>query len=160
MTTVLGTGTNANHQHGTTTRVVDDMSSLGNTHDSSVEHHKVLVMMADKELKRRDLEKIRGYVKEDAFYSSIFAYDSAMNEEKGGKYYREFLKKGRKMLADGRLEDIKEKIGDIYLDHIWREAKSRNVYRDAMASKRSNVYQVVHGKFDGKCQSVGGKSAG
>lgn len=105
--------------------------------------------MQDDEGVKRDVMRVREYVKEELFYKTIFIYNPKQLEE-GERLHQDFVNNCKGVVANGLLTDVPALEQQLYLKFLWMKMLQEKCYKEWVAVKRSNAYQAVQDKFHSK----------
>jgi hypothetical protein len=111
--------------------------------DVNMETHSI----AMSKQRKADLEVVVKYVKEDLFPKVKFIYDPKVDLALEGKIFADYKKKCKDQI--GGLGQVREN-RDKYMEAVWTDALTKQIQKNALATKRSAVYTVMQNKFSGK----------
>jgi len=113
-------------------------------------------LINDERVVSADLRKVERYVKEDLFPRIIFMFNDDQMD-KGSFLYRDYMANcqslvGRKGEIYGKDGDVgaNDEISELYMTYLWTVIARDRLYKKWLSSKRSNIYQAVQDKFQGK----------
>jgi hypothetical protein len=96
--------------------------------------------------RKADLEVVISYIKEDLFPKVKFIYDPKVDLALEGKIFADYKKKCKNQLGGvGQNRDQ-------YMEVVWTDALTKQIQKNALATKRSAVYTVMQNKFSGKSE--------
>ena len=113
-------------------------------------------LINDERVVSADLRKIERYVKEELFSRIIFMFnDDQMG--KGSFLHRDYTANCKSLVGNkgdiyGNDGDVgpNDEISEPYMTYLWTVIARDRLYRKWLSAKRSNTYQAVQDKFQGK----------
>ena len=104
-------------------------------------------LLTDDQQQKKDIQNVAWYVKDDLFYRSPFIFDKAL--EIGGILHKDYRDNCRSVIAEGRLMTFSDVVAFKYMDALWKSLNNKK-YKTWLAVKRSNAYQAMQIRFEGK----------